>query len=89
MRIYVGRIPYVKTSSDLCELFMKHGQVYSATICRDDSNHQSRGYGFVTMTSDEQAQRAIEALHAWPWEGRPLIVMPAKNQGWGDENIHQ
>jgi cold-inducible RNA-binding protein len=77
-RLYVGNLAYGVTSSDLEQLFGQHGQVQSAEVVSDRETGRSKGFGFVQMGSDEEAQAAIAALHGQQHEGRALTVNEAK-----------
>jgi len=77
-RLYVGNLAYGVTSSDLEQLFAQHGQVQSAEVVSDRETGRSKGFGFVQMGSDEEAQAAIAAMHGQQHEGRALTVNEAK-----------
>lgn len=79
-KIYVGGLPYSATEEQLSELFASHGTVQSARIITDKFTGQSRGFGFVEMGSEEEAQRAIAALNATQMGGRTLTVNEARPQ---------
>jgi len=76
--IYVGNLPYDTTGDDLVELFQTYGTVTSGQVIIDKFSGRSRGFGFVEMGQDEEAQAAIEALNGTPYGGRPLTVNEAK-----------
>ena len=76
--IYVGNLPYDTTGDDLVELFQTHGTVTSGQIIIDKFSGRSRGFGFVEMEHDEEAQSAIDALNGSPFGGRPLTVNEAR-----------
>jgi len=78
MNIYVGNLPYSTTSSELEELFSPHGAVDSAQVIMDRATGRSRGFGFVEMSSDDQARAAIEALDGHDMGGRSLTVNEAR-----------
>lgn len=78
MNIYVGNLPFSTTNSDLEELFGQHGSVTSAAVIMDRDTGRSRGFGFVEMSSDEEARAAIEALTGHDMGGRPLTVNEAR-----------
>jgi RNA recognition motif-containing protein len=69
---------YGVSSSDLEGLFTAHGTVSSAQVIEDRSTGQSKGFGFVEMSSDSEAQAAISALDGQEHDGRPLTVNEAK-----------
>jgi RNA recognition motif-containing protein len=77
-KIYVGNLSYNVTSSDLEQLFTAHGQVQSAEVISDRATGRSKGFGFVEMGSDEEAQAAITALNGTEHDGRNLTVNEAK-----------
>src|SRR3954447_19242735 len=77
-RLYVGNLAYGVTSSDLEQLFAQHGQVQSAEVVMDRETGRSKGFGFVQMGSDDEAQAAIAAMHGQQHEGRALTVNEAK-----------
>ena len=77
-KIYVGGLPYAATEQQLSDLFAQHGAVESARVITDKFTGQSRGFGFVEMTSGEDAQKAIAALNGTQMDGRTLTVNEAK-----------
>ena len=77
-KIYVGGLPYAATEQQLSELFAQHGAVESARVITDKFTGQSRGFGFVEMTTSEDAQKAIGALNGTQMDGRTLTVNEAK-----------
>jgi RNA recognition motif-containing protein len=79
-KIYVGGLPYSTTEQQLSDLFAAHGSVASARIITDKFTGQSRGFGFVEMTSDSEAQAAITALNGTELGGRTLTVNEARPQ---------
>jgi RNA recognition motif-containing protein len=79
-KIYVGGLPYSTTEQQLSDLFAVHGAVASARIITDKFTGQSRGFGFVEMTSDSEAQAAITALNGTDLGGRTLTVNEARPQ---------
>jgi cold-inducible RNA-binding protein len=76
--IYVGNLPYDTTGDDLVELFQPHGAVTSGQVIIDKFSGRSRGFGFVEMANDDEAQAAIDALNGTPYGGRPLTVNEAR-----------
>ena len=76
--IYVGNLVWDATASDLLELFQQHGEVAQAQVITDKETGRSRGFGFVEMKNDAEAQQAIEALNGTPFRGRPLTVNEAR-----------
>jgi len=77
-RIYVGGLPFKTTEEELNALFASHGQVASAKLITDKFSGQSRGFGFVEMSSDEEATAAIEKLNGTEFGGRKLTVNEAR-----------
>jgi RNA recognition motif-containing protein len=77
-KLYVGGLPYSVTEGRLQELFGTHGTVQSANVISDKFTGQSRGFGFVEMSSGEEAQSAISALNGTQCDGRTLVVNEAK-----------
>lgn len=78
MRIYVGNLPYSMTEDLLRETFSDFGQVESATIITDRDSGQSKGFGFVEMPVDSEAQAAITELNGRQIGGRALTVNEAR-----------
>jgi RNA recognition motif-containing protein len=76
--IYVGNLVWDATADDLLELFEKHGKVTRAQVITDKETGRSRGFGFVEMENDAEAQKAIEALNGFDHNGRPLTVNEAR-----------
>src|SRR5438874_11319796 len=77
-KLYVGNLSYDVDSSALGELFTAHGTVASSQIITDRDTGQSKGFGFVEMGSDQEAQSAISALNGQDHGGRALTVNEAK-----------
>jgi RNA recognition motif-containing protein len=77
-KLYVGNLSYSMDSSALQELFAQHGTVVSAQVINDRETGRSKGFGFVEMGSDDEAQAAIAALNGQEHNGRPLTVNEAK-----------
>src|SRR5205085_1147085 len=77
-KLYVGNLSYNTTSSDLEQLFSQHGTVQSAEVISDRDSGRSKGFGFVEMGSDQEAQAAITALNGQQHDGRTLTVNEAK-----------
>src|ERR1700758_3341329 len=76
--IYVGNLVWDATADDLLELFEAHGKVTRAQVITDRETGRSRGFGFVEMEDDAEAQKAIDALNGQSHNGRPLTVNEAK-----------
>ncbi len=79
-KLYVGGLPYSVTEQQLNELFSQQGTVSSAKVITDKFTGQSRGFGFVEMSTPEEAKKAISALNGTQMDGRPLTVNEAKPQ---------
>jgi RNA recognition motif-containing protein len=77
-KLYVGNLTYNVNESDLEALFTPFGQVQSAQIIVDRDTNRSKGFGFVEMETDAQAQAAIQGLNAREHDGRNLTVNEAK-----------
>ena len=77
-KIYVGNLPFSTTDSELQTLFGQHGQVTSAQVVMDRETGRSRGFGFVEMANDNEAQNAINSLNNFQMGGRPLVVNEAR-----------
>lgn len=76
--IYVGNLAWGCTADDLLELFQTYGKVIRAQVITDKETGRSRGFGFVEMENDSEAQAAIDALNEADYSGRPLTVNEAK-----------
>src|SRR5215210_4705234 len=77
-KLYVGNLSYNTTSSDLEQLCAPHGQVQSAEVIQDRETGRSKGFGFVQMGTDEEAQKAIAGMSGKESDGRALTVNEAK-----------
>ncbi len=77
-KLYVGGLPYQVTEDKLREIFSAHGTVESATVITDRMTSRSKGFGFVEMSSQEEAQAAMDKLNGTVLEGRKLTVNEAK-----------
>ena len=77
-KLYVGNLSYQVDSSELEQLFGQHGQVVSAQVINDRDTGRSKGFGFVEMSSDDEAQAAIAALNGHEHGGRALTVNEAR-----------
>ncbi|HEY7138535.1 MAG TPA: RNA-binding protein [Methylomirabilota bacterium] len=82
-KLYVGGLSYSTTSESLREYFAQCGTVESATVITDRVSGDSRGFGFVEMSTEAEAQAAIAKLNDQPFEGRKLVVNVAKAPGSG------
>ena len=76
--IYVGNLSWECTADDLLALFEEHGAVARAQVITDRETGRSRGFGFVEMELDDEAQKAIDALNGQTHQGRPLTVNEAR-----------
>lgn len=76
--IYVGNLSWTATQDDLYELFSQYGKVTRAQVIMDRETGRSRGFGFVEMEDDAEAQKAIEALNNFSHQNRPLTVNEAR-----------
>lgn len=74
MNIYVGNLSWNLKDQDLMNLFAAHGEVSSAKIVQDKFTNRSKGFGFVEMPNDDQAQAAIAALNGTEVDGRNIVV---------------
>src|SRR6267378_4015725 len=84
-KLYVGNLNYGVTDSDLAKMFEPHGSVESAQVIMDRDTGRSKGFGFVEMKSDQEAQAAIAAMNGKDAGGRALVVNEArpKTEGGG------
>ena len=77
-KLYVGNLPYQTVEQDLTELFASAGAVESVSVMRDMATGRARGFAFVEMATDEDAQKAIDALNNYSYGGRNLTVNEAR-----------
>ena len=77
-KLYVGGLPYSVNEDQLRDIFVAHGTVESATVIMDRMSGRSKGFGFVEMSSQEEAQAAIDKLNGTDLEGRNITVNEAK-----------
>lgn len=77
-KLYVGSLPYNTTDERLKEAFSQAGNVVSATVITDKMSGRSKGFGFVEMSTDEEAQKAIEMLNGKDLDGRNIVVNEAR-----------
>jgi RNA recognition motif-containing protein len=87
-KLYVGNLPYQTGEAELQELFGRSGTVESVRVMRDAATGRARGFAFVEMSTDEEAQQAITAMNDYQLEGRGLTVnearpKPAGGGGYG------
>jgi RNA recognition motif-containing protein len=76
--LFVGNLAWETTDDDLRTLFTQQGKVVRAQVVMDRMSGRSRGFGFVEMPDDGEAQRAMDSLHGQPFKGRELIVNEAR-----------
>ena len=95
-KLYVGNLPYQIGEAELQELFSQAGAVESVRVMRDMATGRARGFAFVEMASDAEAQTAINQLHEQPFGGRTLTVNEARPQearsgggGFGGDRGHR
>ena len=77
-RLYVGNLPYSATEDQLTELFSRAGKVDNVRVMRDMATGRARGFAFVEMGTDEEAQKAISEFHEQQMDGRALVVNEAR-----------
>ena len=95
-RLYVGNLPYAATEDQLSSLFSQAGKVESVRVMRDMATGRARGFAFVEMATEADAQNAINALNNYDYNGRTLTVNEARpktaggggsfGQGYGEGN---
>lgn len=78
MNIYVGNLPYSVTDADLRETFSRFGEVSQVNLISDKYSGESKGFGFVEMDDNSQADAAIKALNGTDMKGRDITVNQAK-----------
>lgn len=79
-KLYVGGLSFNTTEEQLQEEFAKFGSVDSATVIRDRYSNRSRGFGFVEMSTEEEAEEAIKGLNGTMFDGRQITVNYAKER---------
>jgi RNA recognition motif-containing protein len=77
-KLYVGNLPWTFSNNQLSDTFKPHGNVVSAKVVTDKESGRSRGFGFVEMENDTDANSAIKALNGSELNGRKLVVATAK-----------
>jgi RNA recognition motif-containing protein len=88
-KLYVGNLPFSATDMALSDAFAQFGTVESSKIITDRDTGRSKGFGFVEMSTEAEAQAAISKLNGADWEGRPMTVnearpmAPRENRGFG------
>ena len=79
-KLYVGNLPYTASETDLSEKFAASGTVESCKLIIDRDTGRSKGFGFIEMATDSEAQAAIDSLNGTDYDGRPMRVNEAKPQ---------
>ncbi len=77
-KLYVGSLPYRTSDQELKEAFEQFGSVESAAIIHDRETGRSKGFGFVEMSSEDEAKAAIEGMNGKDFDGRNLVVNEAR-----------
>lgn len=79
-RLFIGGLPWATTSDELRDLFSQVGTVVNATVMTDKMTGRSRGFGFVEMSTEEEAKAAVEKFNEYEIAGRKIIVNEARPQ---------
>jgi cold-inducible RNA-binding protein len=85
-KLYVGNLSFQSTENSIMDTFAEHGTVLEVNLITDRDTGRMRGFGFVTMSSDEEAQKAAEAMNGVELDGRQLtvnIAKPREDRGGG------
>lgn len=77
-KLFVGSLAWATTDQSLANFFAQAGTVLSAKVILDRATHRSKGFGFVEMSNEEEAQKAIDMLHEKELDGRKIIVSIAR-----------
>lgn len=77
-KLYVGNLPYTVTDDELRDMFAAAGTVTDAVVITDRATGRSKGFGFVEMSSDEEAKKAQEMFHGKDLQGRDMVVNEAR-----------
>jgi RNA recognition motif-containing protein len=77
-RLYVGNLPYSATEDQLTDLFSRAGHVDNVRVMRDMATGRARGFAFIEMGSNKDAQKAVSQLNDYQMDGRPLVVNEAR-----------
>src|SRR5579871_1607881 len=88
-RLYVGNLPYTTGEAELQELFSKAGTVESVRVMRDAATGRARGFAFVEMSTDEEAQKAASEFNQFQMGGRSLTVNEARGRVWRRRRIRR
>ena len=83
VKVYVGNLAYQVTDGDLREAFERYGEVSSAAVITDKFTHESKGFGFVEMSRQSDAEAAIKKLNGTNLKGRSITVNQARPRGEG------
>ena len=86
MNIYVGNLPYETTETDLQEAFSAFGSVASVNIIRDKFSGQSKGFGFIEMSNDDEGQAAVNGMNGKELKGRQINVSQARPRAAGSRD---
>lgn len=86
-RLYVGNLPYKTTDEDLSALFSQAGAVDTVRVMRDMATGRARGFAFVEMATDEDAQKAINQFNSFEMDGRALVVNEARPKPEGGRSF--
>ena len=78
MKIFVAKLSFNTQDEDLQDLFQEYGEVASASVIMDKITGRSRGFGFIEMNNDDEAQKAIADLHETVLDGREIVVKKAE-----------
>ena len=79
-KLYIGNLPFTATEDEIRELFGQHGTVHSVALINDRETGRPRGFAFAEMSSDAEAQEAIDTLNGMELDGRPLTVNEARER---------
>ena len=88
-RLFVGSLPYSATNSQLEELFAQAGKVESVNVITDKFSGQGKGFAFVEMATEEDAQKAIKTLNGYNMDGRTIVVNEARPREDRRDNFNQ
>ena len=80
MNIYVGQLPYSMTEEELREMFIEYGEIGSLNLIKDKFSGQSKGFGFIDMPNNSEADKAIKALNKTMLNGREIKVKQAEER---------
>ena len=77
-KLFVGNLPFSFSEDKLYTMFAEHGSVSKANLITDKMTGQSRGFGFIEMNNDDEAQKAVEKLNGFSLDGRQIVVNEAR-----------